>query len=819
MKLNSGLRLLGLHPGILLAGNGRLSIRSANGTLAPRLAARRFLHQDGIIEEEDVGEDEGVESTGVIQKKNEETLLFFDKLLPVRTSNWDLRQYFVRLFTATSEESLKKRTLELACGKDGVLSDLEMTSFTLINRDGGAFVKFRVPEQYTLAEFNKKITSNVASLSGNGLLHMLTHNRCFPVKGIPWIEDLRRFATSKIKVSFNGPQLTQENMYLLFRRYGIIEDIQPPAPDSKEVPLSAYVTFRQTRSAITARHCVTGLTVDGTTIHIQYEPRKERASLSSYISGHPRIAIPVIIGILATVAVLIFDPIRNFFIREKISQKYSLSKNGWTKPLFDLFQSTTNSMKSLIWQPLATQGANEVSITGLWSERLEKAKQMKIWLEENVDTFIVLQGPRGSGKKSMIDQHVLNGRPNTLVIDCEKLIKPRSEGKFLKTFAQEIGYFPIFSWLNSVSSFVDLAVQGMTGQKSGLSESKESQVKNILNVAANAVRDIALEDYGKLDCGGDDANHPLVKEDDYLRQNPNVKPVIVIDRFQSSRRSHDPNSFIYREISEWAANLISMNVAHVIFITDDVGSLQTLSDALPSQVFKRCVLADASESSAIQYVSNQIGGDVTTSYEKDLTEAIAPFGGRMLDLQMFVRRLKSGEQPKEALAGMVDQTAEQLSQVFTAKKDSYVWNSSQAWFLIKILASEKSIPWDKIALHPLFKANPYEILNSMEKDELISIVRETGLVKEIKPAKPIYRESFKSMVENKRVFSNLETDYLTSLINAETSKIAKFEAELEKFKDVEPKLFKKRLQYLGDKIEASTTIIQNCEGQIKALSK
>ncbi|GMF50661.1 unnamed protein product [[Candida] boidinii] len=127
-----------------------------------------------------------------------------------------------------------------------------------------------------------------------------------------------------------------------------------------------------------------------------------------------------------------------------------------------------------------------------WTERRDLIKNVKLWLEENVNTFIIVSGPRGSGKRSLVEQGVLDKRENVLYIDCENLIKARKETTFLSAFANEIGYYPIFAWLNTSASFIDLVVQGLTGQKSGLSESKETQVKNMLTLSINVIRDIAL---------------------------------------------------------------------------------------------------------------------------------------------------------------------------------------------------------------------------------------------------------------------------------------------------------------------------------------
>ena len=53
--------------------------------------------------------------------------------------------------------------------------------------------------------------------------------------------------------------------------------------------------------------------------------------------------------------------------------------------------------------------------------------QLHTWLIETADTFIIVQGPRGSGKKELIVDQALKGRPNTLLIDCKPIQEARGD--------------------------------------------------------------------------------------------------------------------------------------------------------------------------------------------------------------------------------------------------------------------------------------------------------------------------------------------------------------------------------------------------------
>jgi hypothetical protein len=52
-----------------------------------------------------------------------------------------------------------------------------------------------------------------------------------------------------------------------------------------------------------------------------------------------------------------------------------------------------------------------------------------------------------------------------LVIDCRELLKTTSDAQLFSTLARQVGYWPVFGFLNSMGHLVDLAAVGLTGQK------------------------------------------------------------------------------------------------------------------------------------------------------------------------------------------------------------------------------------------------------------------------------------------------------------------------------------------------------------------
>lgn len=815
--------------------------------------------------------DQSASTTGVLDCSQEEVILYFDHIYPLAVSRISLKQYLRYISPIQNrynDEELKKRVLDLSSTEsDPLPKSASIIEFVPLKRDGGAFVKFSVPQELTTKELISQITTNLKKneVEHNSNIFNYFKNfvfnqfpSCYKVKGTPWIEDLKRFPTSKLKVKFQGEPLTEEEMYVCFRRYGLIVDIIPPSSSTTY----ATIIYKNIRSAICAKNCITGITFNQsqTSLHIQYIPVQRVNYIADFIVNHQKIAIPIIIAILATLTVLIFDPIREWFIELKITHKYSLNTykdNKYVKLIYTPYQRMIrwlNNSYDYIDEKLIRNGSTQntavvseelESMNILWNERFEKIKQLKLWIYENINTFIIVKGPKGSGKQEFVLEHTLQNDDNLkrkiLYIDCADLVKARSDNALIEATAQQLGYFPVFTWTNSISQFVDLGVQGLTGQKSGLSESKETQLKNMFLLTTQALRKIALSDYNayrssmikkkkrrnRRTDGNEDSvvnvEEEIVKEEEFLQQHPEAKPIIVINNFM--KKSDSNNDLIYKLVSDWTALLVQGNMSHVIFITHDVGSIQHLTDSLPNQVFKTISLSDASQKSAKQYVLNQLS-DQKLKNPDSLDTYLAPLGGRMLDLQAFIRRIKSGESANDALNEMVNQAAEQITTFFLnnsiAQEADNNWNTAQVWAIMKLLTEKEYIDFNELTKISLFKSSSETLatLAALEKHDLISFTRDKGILSRISTGRPLYKAAFKDLVCDKKIYKIYETDYYNNLISLESAKIAKFEDEIGKISQLSDlKFLKTRLEYVLSKISVCTDTIVKYEERIKEVNQ
>lgn len=298
----------------------------------------------------------------------------------------------------------------------------------------------------------------------------------------------------------------------------------------------------------------------------------------------------------------------------------------------------------------------------IWDDRRDDIEKIRTWLLETADTFIVVQGPRGSGKKQLVVDQALKGRKHILVLDCKPIQEARGDGPTINAAATQVGYRPIFSWMNSMSSMLDLAAQGALGTKTGFSETLDNQLAKIWQNTATALKQIALEGRGKDDKDAD------LDDDTYLEAHPERRPVVVIDNFL---HKSNEGGIVYDKISEWAAGLTTANIAHVIFLTNDVSFSKSLSKALPDRVFRQMSLGDYSPEVAKKFVLNHLVTDSGAKAEDDsklttlqvrtdmgeLEECISVLGGRLTDLEFLARRIKSGETPKSKIFQQLQESA------------------------------------------------------------------------------------------------------------------------------------------------------------------
>lgn len=299
--------------------------------------------------------------------------------------------------------------------------------------------------------------------------------------GTPWLEDLARYPSRAITISFlEGGAPSEQQLWEMLRPFGKVMQLEINTKENK-----ATAVFHRMRSAAAARNCLYGASLQGRKLAIDYIPPGHAKKLWEWLTSHPRIVLPVLAFFLGTLTYAVFDPIRAFFIKSNVQGIFELQDYPWYAWLR---RNTVGLFDS------GSKDNGGVSIDDWW-ERKAAVSEIQSWLREPPSTFITIAGPRGSGKHSLLDRALHDKHIKHLTISCEEIAHTakNEEGAIVPAVASEVGYFPVFSWISSLNNLIDLAAVGLIGSKAGFSTPTDAQLKQVLNVTTGALASIKEE--------------------------------------------------------------------------------------------------------------------------------------------------------------------------------------------------------------------------------------------------------------------------------------------------------------------------------------
>ncbi|EEH21298.2 hypothetical protein PABG_03529 [Paracoccidioides brasiliensis Pb03] len=783
------------------------------------------------------------DESGHIQAGPNESIVYVDNLFPLKLK-WLRPISFAS--SDSSASSLIKRWIDrpefAVANPESVIQralppELRTEITEIISRfdEGGAFVKFTHEPGVSATELERRLKEHLKNNPIRPWFNPFGATRAALVRGRPWIEDLYRIPSWRLKVEFlptfpeaSAAELTQETLYSLARRYGKLRDIVVQPSNSQVLPRYAFIDFQNLRYAITAKNCLHGYKVSeaegggksGTLLKITYEGKVKGKWIRDWLFNHPRIVIPIFAALLATITVIVFDPIRTFCIKIRIKRPLHLDENM----IWQWVQRQASKATDII--SFRRQHAESGGLKAVWEDRKSDIELIKSWLLEAASTFIIIQGPRGTGKKELILDEVLKDRKYKLVIDCKPIQDANGDSVTINAAAAEVGYRPVFSWMNSVSSVIDVAIQGTTGAKAGFSETLDAQLGKILQNTTNALKQVALETRRQDD---KDVN---LNDEEYLEAHPECRPIVVIDNFLH-KKTEKP--MIYDKLAHWAATVTASNVARVIFLTADVSASKPLSEALPNTVFHQLSLRDCSQDVAKRFVLEHIRADTEGDKEgsgkiikhmEQLDASIQVLGGRLTDLEFLARMIKAGATPKDAVQRIIDESSAEILKMFILDlpaKGSHPWTAEQAWYLITKLGETgtENLRYNQILLNPLFKSGGESVIQALEQAELISVTSINGSPSTIKPARPVFHAAFKQLTDNKSLSSRFGMAILSQLIAMENENIETYEKELQVLGSL-PKQTSEtgpRIRWLLGKLSGSQTRVEEYEKSSSSLKR
>lgn len=829
-------RLFRQQPRTLLLGQRRFI---SNPQPRPRLItptvpviSKRNVYTDPSEEE--------LKLTGHITTGPNEGILFFDNIFPLKLT-WLIRMPFIGSSTIINAYR-RANAPQLALADPTGIVDRALPSdvpLKVLNiqprvREGGAYVKFSHDPHITSEELEGTIKGYLQEKPITPWFNPFRRVRVFLVRGKPWIEDLQRLPSGRLKIEFlptspeaSAAELSQETLYSLFRRYGPITEMITQPSDSKVVPRYAYVDYGRTRAATMAKNCMHGFILvesegggkTGTLLRIGYEPRPRTQWFRDWITSHPRIVIPILAALLAAASVAVFDPVRTWSIRLHITHGMHLEDNKYYQWFVRQLSRGYDYIR------FRSKRTEDAGLSAIWDDRHNQIEQLKTWMSESVDTFIVVQGPRGAGKKQLVEQ-ALKHEPHKLLIDCKKIQEARGDTATICAAAAEVGYRPVFSWMNSISSMIDLAAMGTIGTKTGFSETVENQLVKIWTNTSTALRKVALSCRTRNDR---DAELP---DDEWLEAHPEHRPIVIIDNFLH-KSNEGGADLVYDKLAEWAANVTTGNIAHVIFLTTDVSFSKSLSKALPDRVFRQMSLGDCSPEIAKKVVVRRLDAENSVEGEEpkltpsqlrtdldELDSCIQVLGGRLTDLEFLARRIQAGESPGQAVKQIIEQSASEIMKMYLLAGEKS-WTPQQAWFLIKELAANEELKYNEMLLNDLFSKNGDQTLQILEQAELISIHSVNGRPNKISAGRPVYLSAFQYLTEDDVLRSRFDLSIITQQIAKEGATIESCEKELQLLAELPgmPAELKPRVRYLLAKAAASQERIVNFETKAGKLKK
>ncbi|KAJ3864348.1 exonuclease [Lentinula novae-zelandiae] len=729
--------------------------------------------------------------------------VFVDSVFPVLLGKFDLRRYFVAPQKDTLLTNLQKKLSNVKT------HDLRILSVEPHPKDGGVFVKFKYKasgaEEPALNVIEESLRQEARMNGGIATWLGPRTPNVWLVKGSPWTEDIiGRSASGILKVSFEGPDVPEETLYRLFRPYGRIEEVIQPTPVPAGMQRFSTIHFNRIHSATVARNVIYGLQVPTsggpTRLRISYASPIEAHIIRDWITNHPKIFLPILFFLLGTLTYTIFDPIRILMVEAKLLDWFDLKEFKVYKWL------RANTLERIYSKSEALPADKQI-----WKEREDAERAIQAYLSDLPSTVTFVHGPQGSGKSTMIASALESAERKSLVIDCRELSKASSDAQLVAGLAKQTGYWPIFSFLNSLNNLIDLASVGVIGQKAGLSRSVDEQLQQILDTVALALRNVSDKQHKAItkQIKAKERERPTdqldkkkasqreeslnEKADDPGRKKENeandiqaveALPIVVIRNFAGKTARED----LLNGLAQWAAKLAENQIAHVIVISDNRENSKKVAKALQSKPLNFVALYDADETSALAFVQEKLHeADVDVTLSREEKTYVQRLGGRSVDLESLINKVRSGMGVKEAVEDIVNRGVGELRKnAFGDDAEdakNFPWTRGQAWTLLNLLSRNPEVPYHQILVDYPFKGDESP-LRSMEHAELITIATRDGLPTVIRPGKPVYRWVFERLVNDPIFRATQEIEFNNRLVSIAETTIHSCEEELLKLVEI-----------------------------------
>ncbi|KAI8901312.1 RNA12 protein-domain-containing protein [Globomyces pollinis-pini] len=686
-------------------------------------------------------------------------VIWFDNIFPFKLPLFDPRTFYFERHAASYVNEKKYEALLPAKFPEGAV-------FKAINADpnlkeGGLYLEFKY-KGGTVEEAVEAIQNHLENTKP--VLDFLKVN-AYQVKGTPWVEDLvSRKPSPRLHVQFIGPDLTVESLFREFRGFGRIVDIVLQPSSSKDLPRFASVHFLRKRSATSARNCIHGEVFGGTKLLIGYEKVESFWHKAwQWINTNMRISVFLILAFIASFTFIVFDPWRVNSITNRLTGRYSLThvtstlQRIWTQlralfnqinpyyvepeeiPKESQFQSLFNQINPFYVEPTD----NDSGDMSKWSERQEQIHRLSTLLKQTPDNFILISGPRGSGKTQFIEE-ILSNKKFKLKIRCDELVG-KSDFQLLSYLSSQVNFFPTFGFMAQLGGYIDMLITATTGAKGTFTTTNEGEINKILECVTLALEKITFQQQKKRQDllkmyeadGIDEDELAIIQSVEY--------PVVVIDDFLGKENIRGQH--VYDILAKWAAQLAEYRICQVVFVSENPSATRALGKVLPTKSVEHFHLADAKPETALEYVKKYLGPDYSIT-----SNDIAGLGGRMHDLDIFVTKLLAGLKAKDAFDDMVHHAVSSLRKIGRLSDFDHAdssWTPIQFWKVVELLSEKPEVSFDELCIHPIFGGNPVP-LHHMERAGIITCSQKHDRPYLIRPGRPLYKAAFELMAGDEK---------------------------------------------------------------------
>ena len=704
-------------------------------------------------------------------------------------SNWFLRHqpaFVLRLLTFSNTfksylASVAAKDLEPVSKKLADAYQLNITRITPLLKDRGLLIDVSYNPNSTETALKDIVSTIRKEFQGQF--------RAFAVKGSPFVEDLTmRRLSNRLRVEFHGPDPSLDRLFAELRPYGRLFDINYFV--NKDGPRYAIANFVTFSGASSAKMCLNGHVVDGTRLVTEYEAGVTGLSVvKKWITEHPRISVPLFATSVAALSYSIFDPVRVFFIYNNLTERFQFPA------IINRFVFVGNLARDSLskWIPWGQSDHAQASteIAKDFAGREEVKQKIIKWIDEKPNTVLLVMGPRGYGKTSLVRSVTDNKAKNRIVISCDDIVN-RSEHEMLARLASQVGYFPLLSFTR-VSKIADTLVAAtLGGQKPGFSSTSGSELRKVLQLVTVALTEVTQRQKKDIK-----AFKPLSDDQDIVKEGSEGRvaleteisfPVVVITNFmdtdaqQFSAEVQQHNTEFYETLTEWAMFLTQNQIAHVVLVSSGGnqgggGQLnKMITKILPARAIDTVVFSNASKSDALQYLNERFMLLQMELHEKEsLNEAVDVLGGNLTDLESLLGKMKTGTSITASLDDMVSRAANHLRQIGETSSD---WSIIQFWYLVRELSKSQELKFEVVKHSTVFNGDS-SVLLAMERAEVISVHYVNGQPIVIHPGKPLYFAAMKRIVNDTDLYSkSLDMRLYRWLADKETAKAKELETEI-----------------------------------------